>query len=98
MEGEMNHQDVPGTSRLRGVLRVTTTIATVLLLPPFILLAMAPMLLLLAPVALIGVPFIIPALITGSLAARSEDKLRASWRPPVPRAVLHQRSNFRVVN
>jgi hypothetical protein len=98
MEGEMNHDDVPSSGRLRSVLRVTMTIATLLLLPPFILLAIVPMLLLLAPVALIGVPFIIPALISGSLAARSEDKVRASWRPPVPQGVLRQRSNLRVVH
>jgi hypothetical protein len=94
----MNHDDVPSTGRLRGVLRVTTTIVALLLLLPFIALAVVPMLLLLAPVALIGVPFIIPALISGSLAAHSEDKLRASWRPPVPQGVLRQRSNLRVVH
>lgn len=81
-----------------GVWRVIATIAAVILLLPFILLAVVPMLLLVAPVALIGVPFIIPALLTGSLAARSEDKLRASWRPPVPSPVLRQRSNLRVVS
>lgn len=94
----MNHDDVPSTGRLRGVLRVTTTIAALLLLPPFIALAIVPMLLLLAPVALIGVPFIIPALVSGSLAARSEDKFRASWRPPVPQPVLRRRSNLRAVH
>jgi hypothetical protein len=98
MEGEMNHDEVPSTNRLAGVLRVTTTIAAVLLLPPFIALAIIPMLLFLLPVALIGIPFIIPALISGSLAARSEDKLRASWRPPAPAPVLRPRSNLRVVN
>jgi hypothetical protein len=98
MEGEMNQDEVPRTSRLGGVLRVTTTIAAALLLPPFIALAIIPMLLFLLPVALIGIPFIIPALISGSLAARSEDKFRASWRPPEQVPVLRQRSNLRVVN
>jgi hypothetical protein len=94
----MNHEEVSGPSRLRSALRWVTTILAVLLLPPFIALAVFPMLLLLAPVALIGVPFIIPALVTGSLAARSEDKLRASWRPPVPAAILRQRSKLRAVS
>jgi hypothetical protein len=94
----MHQDEVSGSGRLRGVVRVTTTILAVLLLPPFIALAVFPMLLLLAPVALIGVPFIIPALVTGSLAARSEDKLRASWRPPVPTPILRQRSKLRAVS
>lgn len=94
----MNQDEVSGSSRVRSVLRVSMTIAAVLLLPPFIALAILPMLLLLAPVALIGVPFIIPALLTGSLAARSEDKVRASWRPPVPQSMLRQRSKLRAVS
>lgn len=94
----MNHE-VSRTAGASKVLRVTATITAVILLPPFIALAVLPMLLFLVPVALIGIPFIIPALITGSLAAREEDKLRASWRPPVPnRALLPQRSNLRAVN
>jgi hypothetical protein len=94
----MNQEEVSGSSRLGGALRWVTTIVAVLLLPPFIALAVFPMLLLLAPVALIGVPFIIPALLTGSLAARSEDKVRASWRPPVPAPILRQRSKLRAVS
>lgn len=74
--------DVPSQSRSRGPLRVLATIATVLLLPPFLVLAIAPMLLLLAPVALIGIPFIVPAMLSGSLAAREDDRVRASYRPP----------------
>jgi hypothetical protein len=75
----------PVANRSRGWLRTIATLATVLLLPPFVVLAVAPMLLLLAPVALIGIPFIIPAMLSGSLAARSEDLQRASWRPPLQR-------------
>lgn len=98
MEGEMNHDESPNSGRLAGVVRLTATIAAVVLLPPFIALAIIPMLLFLLPIALIGIPFIIPALLTGSLAARSEDKLRASYRPPVPSVVLRQRSNLRVIH
>lgn len=70
--------------RWRPVLRVLATVATVLLLPPFLLLAVAPMLLMLVPVALVAIPFLIPALLTVSIAARSEERQRASWRPPRP--------------
>jgi hypothetical protein len=70
--------------RPRGILRWTMTIAALLLLPPFLLLAVVPMLLVLSPVALIGIPFILPAMVSGSLAARSEDRQRASWKPPLP--------------
>ncbi len=94
----MDQDEVSGSGRLHKVLRISLTIIAVLLLPPFIALAIAPMLLLLAPVALIGVPFIIPALLTGSLAARSEDKVRASWRPPVPQPMLRRRSKLRAVS
>ena len=94
----MKQDEVSGSGQLHRALRVSMTIAAVLLLPPFIALAILPMLLLLAPVALIGVPFIIPALLTGSLAARSEDKVRASWRPPVPQPLLRQRSKLRAVS
>jgi hypothetical protein len=76
----MNRDDVP-PARAHGILRITATIAAVLLIPPFVLLAVAPMMLVLAPVALIGIPFIVPAMLSGSLAAREEDRQRASWRP-----------------
>jgi hypothetical protein len=83
-EVEMNQDGVPPQTRSRGIFRVITTIAAIVLIPPFVVLAIAPMLLLLLPVALIGIPFIIPAMLSGSLAAREEDIQRASWRPPVP--------------
>jgi hypothetical protein len=82
----MNPDDVTGTGRSRGMLRLLATIATVLLLPPFILLAVLPMMLFLVPVALIGIPFIIPALVSVSLAVRSEERQRASLRP-LPRSL-----------
>jgi len=75
----MNHDEVPGMTRLRRVFRTTGTMAAIMLLPPFVALAIAPMLLLLVPVALIGVPFIIPAMLCGSLTARSADRQRASY-------------------
>ena len=93
----MNRDDVPATARSHGLLRVTATIVTVLLVPPFIALAVLPMLLLLAPVALICIPFIVPAMLSGSLAARSEDIQRASWRP-APQRAPRARTGLRVVH
>ena len=61
--------------------RALVAFLIVLLAPPFLVLAVAPMLLMLTPVALIGIPFIVPAMISSSLAARTEDKKRASLRP-----------------
>jgi hypothetical protein len=76
--------------RSRGWLRIFATTAAVLLLPPFLLLAVVPMLLFMLPIALIGIPFIVPALMSGVLAARTEDKVRASWRPVArPLRILH---------
>src|ERR1700742_3947006 len=57
--------DTPRVTGWRKLLRVGTTAVAVLLLPPFLLLAVAPMLLFLLPVAMIGIPFIIPALLCG---------------------------------
>ena len=45
----------------REVLRLVATGAAVLLLPPFLVLAVAPMLLVLAPIALLGIPVLIGA-------------------------------------
>jgi hypothetical protein len=59
-EQELPHTTVPNAQRWRRILRWITTVASLLLLPPFLLLAVAPMLLLLAPVALICVPFVVP--------------------------------------
>jgi hypothetical protein len=75
--------EAPAThDRIRTLLRVTTTVAAVLLLPPFLLLAVLPMLLFMLPVAIVGIPFIIPALLSVSVAARSEElRYRESWKP-----------------
>lgn len=82
----MTKHDVPARERSSGWLRTLVIALSALLLPPFLLLAVAPMLLLLAPVALIGIPFIVPAMLTGSIAAREEDRQRASASmKPVPR-------------
>lgn len=60
----------------RGAAKLVATASAIALLPPFIALALAPMLLMLVPVALVGIPFMVPAMLTGSLAARAEDRRR----------------------
>ena len=76
----MNRDDGRRTIRLSGLLKVIATVMTAVLLPPFLALAFAPLLLFLVPVALVAVPCMIPAMLSGSLAARSEDRLRATWK------------------
>lgn len=61
--------------------RAIIALLAVFLVPPFLVLAVAPMLLMLTPVALIGITFILPAMLSSSLAARSEERQRASVRP-----------------
>ena len=89
VRNDAEEQEARRLERWRPVIRVLATVATVLLLPPFLLLAVAPMLLMLVPVALVAIPFLIPALLTVSIAARSEEKQRQSWRPPRPIARPH---------
>jgi hypothetical protein len=57
-----------------------------------------PLVLVLAPVALICIPFMLPAMLSGSLAARSEDLQRASWRPAARAAAARARTGLRVVH
>jgi hypothetical protein len=77
----MNQDHGARSGRLFGILRVASIWASVLLLPPFFLLAMAPMLLLLVPVAIVAIPFIIPAMFSGSWTTLADDRQRASMRP-----------------
>jgi len=79
----MNRDDVPRTVRMRSAVRTLVALAAVLLLAPFLLLAVAPMLLMLGPVAVIGIPMIVPALLCSSLGARSRERKRSSHRPDV---------------
>jgi len=43
------------------VLRTTFAVITVVMVPPFVMLAVAPMLLMLAPVAIVAIPFVVAA-------------------------------------
>jgi hypothetical protein len=80
-------QDSAGDFRTRRISRLIATASAIVLLPPFIMLALAPMLLMLIPVAMVGIPFILPAMLSGSLAARSEERRRMS-RKLAPRLAL----------
>jgi hypothetical protein len=66
--------------KVHKLVRVTACAIAALLLPPFVVLAIAPMLLALIPVAMVGLPFLIPAMMSGSLAAGLEERRRAGNR------------------
>jgi hypothetical protein len=61
--------------------------ASVILLPPFVALAIGPMLLLLLPVALVAIPIMIPAFFGGARSNQVETVRIRSWRPSA--AVVH---------
>lgn len=60
----------------RKALRVLMLATSLLLLPPVCLALIVPLLLFGVPVAAIGIPFMLPALLTGTLSARSEARRR----------------------
>lgn len=76
------------TSQGCRISRLLAAASAVALLPPFVALALAPMLLMLIPVAIVGIPFMVPAMLSGSLAARSEARRRASRKQSATRLVL----------
>jgi len=81
----MDQDEARGSKRIRDALRTITVWAAVLMLPPFFVVAVAPMLIVLAPVALVAIPFLVPALLPSSRAAQQEQQLRRSLRPlPAP--------------
>ena len=86
VEDDMNQGPVMRSERVAKVLRSLAIGTSLLLLPPFFALAIAPMLLVLVPVAIVGLPFIIPAMFPSSLQALTEER-QASLRPS-PRPVL----------
>ena len=81
----MREADVHGPSRAEKALRFVAIAVTLVVLPPLLALLLLPLLLFAAPAALIGLPFMIPALLPGVLAARSEERRRVqreqSMRP-----------------
>jgi hypothetical protein len=87
-EDDMDQDDGARSNRVFDILRVTAIWTSVLLLPPFFILAIAPMLLLLIPVAIVAIPFIIPAMFPGSWTAFADDRQRASLRPAARPALV----------
>jgi hypothetical protein len=73
--------ETPDRTSFASTGRVFATAAGLVLLLPFTLLALAPMLLFLVPVAIVGIPFMIPAFVTGMAAFRSESRRMRSTRP-----------------
>jgi hypothetical protein len=67
--------------RPRRISKLFAVSVAIVLLPPFVALALAPMLLMLVPVAMVGIPFILPAMLSGSLAARADERRRTSLKP-----------------
>ena len=70
-------------------LRLTTSVATAVLVPPFIALAVVPMTLMLIPVAFVAIPFMIPAFFPAAHSTTVETKQLESWRPPMGMALGH---------
>ena len=76
----MNEANAGSTITARRMARTLAVVMSVLLLPPFIALAIVPALLFLTPVALIALPFVVPAFLSGWRSARVDDQRRADWR------------------
>ena len=70
----MHEDTVTGPNPQRPFVRVCAVLVSGLLLPPFVLLAVVPMLLMLVPVAIVGIPFLIPALVSGPLADHGQQR------------------------
>lgn len=74
MSGELHH--LPTTPRWSAA-RIVATVCAVILLLPFLLLAMLPMLIMFVPIAVIAIPVIAPVMLSGKLAAQWEKRARA---------------------
>lgn len=69
------------SSRWTGV-RVIAAITAGVLLVPFVLVALVPMLIMFVPVAVVGIPVIAPVMLSGVFAARLEGRQRLSSAAP----------------
>src|SRR5262249_49227798 len=78
--GTMFYDQAANDGRPFSLYRLTTSLATMLLLPHFIALAIAPMLLMLVPVAFVAIPFMIPAFFSGARSTRFEFQPVPVWR------------------
>ena len=81
----MREEDVQGPSGVEKALRFVAIAVTLVVLPPLLALLLLPVLLFAGPAALVGLPFMIPALLPRVLAARSDERRRGqreqSMRP-----------------
>jgi hypothetical protein len=62
-----------------SVLRIAVIVVTVVLVGPFVALGLAPMLLVLLPVALLALPFMLFAFFSGAAEARMETRRMRAW-------------------
>ena len=62
-----------------STVRGAAVLGAAVLVPPFIALAVAPMLLMLLPVAFVAIPFMVPAFFGGAHANRSESIRNRKW-------------------
>jgi len=61
--------------------RCASVLATILLVTPFVALALAPLLLLLVPLAFVAIPFVILAFWPGAAESHMENRRLRAWQP-----------------
>lgn len=74
MSGELHHLSTPRWSAAR----IVATVSACVLLMPFLILALLPMLIMFVPIAVVGIPVIAPVMLSGKLAAHWERRQRTS--------------------
>jgi hypothetical protein len=73
MSGKLYHLPTSRWSKLQ----LWAAMSAGLLLLPFVLVALIPMLIMFVPIAVVGIPVIVPVMLSGKLAARWEGEQRA---------------------
>jgi hypothetical protein len=77
----MFYDQSAGEGRRFSAYRTLAIAAAAILVPPFIALAVVPMVVILIPVAFVVVPFMVPAFFGGAHASGIESKNILLWRP-----------------
>ena len=72
--------DQPANSQPVNFARLGAVLLTVILLPPFVALAIVPMLFMLVPVAFVVIPFMIPAFFGAAHSNQVESHRIRAWR------------------
>ncbi|KAF0164899.1 MAG: hypothetical protein FD160_4083 [Caulobacteraceae bacterium] len=75
-----SHLWVYNETSARPVVRAAAIVLCTLLLPPFVLLALGPMLLISVPIAMLAIPFLLPAFFPGAFSASRGRRRRALAR------------------